>query len=63
MMVLPSKHEMELFDKITPWLKFNAKTEEFYLIDGAPDDVKKAWIEWKKIIAEQSKNPFYQECG
>ena len=33
------------------------------LVDEAPDDIKKAWIEWKKIIEEQSKNPFYQECG
>ena len=63
MMVLPSKHERELFDKITPWLKFDAKKGVSCLVDEAPDDVKKAWIEWKKIIEEQSKNPFYQECG
>ena len=48
---------------IEPWQKFDAKTEEFYLIDGAPDDVRKAWEEWKKIAKERSKNPFYRKCG
>ena len=63
MMVNPTKRELEIGEKVMPWLRFDDKTEEFYLIDGTPVDVKEAWEEWKKIAEEQSKNPFYQECG
>ena len=63
MMVNPTKREKEIFEMIEPWQKFDAKTEEFYLIDGAPDDVRKAFEELKKIAEEESKNPFYQDCG
>lgn len=63
MMINPTKREMELYKKIDPWERFDAKTEEFYLIDGAPEEVKKAWKELKKIAEERSKNPFYRKCG
>lgn len=63
MMVNPTRREIELYDKVTPWLMYDAEKYRAYLAEGAPNDVKDAWEEWKKIEEEKSKNPFYQDCG
>ncbi|MBN2920110.1 MAG: hypothetical protein JTJ28_10960 [Lactobacillus sp.] len=50
MMVNPSKYEIKLFDEVRPWLLFDSSTEEFYLKDDTPDEIKEKFVLLNKYL-------------
>lgn len=50
MMVNPSEYEKKLFDQVRPWLLFDSSTEEFYLKDDTPDEIKEKFVLLNKYL-------------
>lgn len=50
MMVNPSEYEKKLSDQVRPWLLFDSSTEEFYLKDDTPDEIKEKFVLLNKYL-------------
>lgn len=50
MMVNPSEYEKKLFDQVRPWLLFDSSTEEFYLKDDTPGEIKEKFVLLNKYL-------------
>lgn len=48
-MTIIDRKKYELSVKVTPWLVYNKDTDEVGLRDDAPDNIRKAFIEWKTL--------------
>lgn len=53
MTYLPTKEEMKIIDKVTPWVCFDFDLNEVFLMENAPDDVKKLYPKWQAIKLPQ----------
>lgn len=49
MMINPSKREKILYEKVKKWRVFDPKTDTFHLRSDAPEDVKRAFEELKRL--------------